>query len=52
MPQTPSNSRDHIREYLSYLRVEKGLAENSLVAYRNDLAKLKKWCEKNGLDLL
>jgi integrase/recombinase XerD len=52
MPQTPSNSRDHIREYLSYLRVEKGLAENSLVAYRNDLAKLKEWSDKNGLDLL
>jgi integrase/recombinase XerD len=52
MPQTPSNSRDHIREYLSYLRVEKGLAENSLVAYRSDLAKLKEWSEKNGLDLL
>jgi integrase/recombinase XerD len=52
VPQTPSNSRDYTREYLSYLRVEKGLAENSLVAYRNDLAKLKEWADKNGLDLL
>ena len=50
--QTPANSRDYIREYLSYLRVEKGLAENSLVAYRTDLAKLREWSEKNGLNLL
>ena len=44
-------SRDVIREYLSYLRVEKGLAKNSLDAYENDLTKLKAWCDKNGLAL-
>ncbi len=42
-------SRDLIREYISYLRVEKGLAKNSLSAYENDLAKLRAWTEKNGL---
>lgn len=42
-------SRDLIREYLSYLRVEKGLAKNSLKAYENDLGKLNAWAEKNGL---
>jgi integrase/recombinase XerD len=41
-------TRDLIREYLSYLRVEKGLAKNSLSAYERDLAKLKAWAEKNG----
>ena len=41
-------SRDLIREYLSYLRVEKGLAKNSLAAYETDLKKLTAWCEKNG----
>ena len=44
----PRNTRDLIREYLSYLRVEKGLAKNSLDAYESDLAKLKAWTEKNG----
>ncbi|KAB2823146.1 MAG: tyrosine recombinase XerD, partial [Paludibacter sp.] len=28
------------REYLYYLKVEKGLSENSVVAYRQDLEKL------------
>ena len=44
-------SRDLIREYVSYLRVEKGLAKNSLSAYENDLTKLKAWCEKNGYEI-
>jgi integrase/recombinase XerD len=44
-------SRDLIREYLSYLRVEKGLAKNSLDAYGSDLVRLKAWTEKNGLEL-
>ena len=42
-------SRDLIREYLSYLRVEKGLAKNSLDAYERDLGKLRSWADKNGL---
>ena len=43
--------RDLIREYISYLRVEKGLAKNSLSAYERDLSKLKAWAEKNGFDI-
>ncbi len=44
--------RDLIREYIAYVRVEKGLAKNSLEAYGRDLAKLSAWAEKNGIDLL
>ncbi len=44
-------TRDLIREYLSYLRVEKGLARNSVEAYENDLSKLKAWCDKNGFEI-
>ena len=44
--------RDLIREYLAYLRVEKGLAANSIEAYGGDLAKLSEWASKNGISLL
>jgi integrase/recombinase XerD len=44
-------SRDLIKEYLSYLKVEKGLAANSLQSYERDLAKLKVWADKNGFEL-
>ena len=45
-------TRDLIREYLSYCRVEKGLAANSIASYESDLDKLRVWASKNGLDLL
>lgn len=44
--------RDFVREYLSYLQVEKGLAKNSFESYRRDLAKLQAWTEKNGFDIV
>jgi integrase/recombinase XerD len=47
-----SNKRDLILEYLLYLKVEKGLAANSLESYKRDLAKLHTWADKNGFELL
>ncbi|HWS53589.1 MAG TPA: site-specific tyrosine recombinase XerD [Pyrinomonadaceae bacterium] len=40
--------RDLIREYLLYLKVEKGLAGNSVEAYGRDLARLRAWAEARG----
>lgn len=52
MASQKGETRDLIREYLSYLRVEKGLAKNSLEAYERDLGKLHAWVDKNGFELL
>jgi integrase/recombinase XerD len=39
------------QEYLDHLRVERGLAENTLVAYGRDLARLRAHAEERGRDL-
>jgi integrase/recombinase XerD len=40
--------RDLVREFLSYMQVEKGLARNSLESYGRDLARLQAWAETQG----
>jgi integrase/recombinase XerD len=43
-------ARDLIREYLSFLQVEKGLSKNSLESYRRDLTRLKAAAESCGCE--
>lgn len=45
---TGEHVRDLLREYLAYIQVEKGLAQNSLESYRRDLSRLVAWANKHG----
>jgi integrase/recombinase XerD len=47
MAETPSK-RDLVREFLTYIQVEKGLSANTLQSYARDIAKLQSWAAKNG----
>ncbi|HEU4934754.1 MAG TPA: site-specific tyrosine recombinase XerD [Pyrinomonadaceae bacterium] len=40
--------RDFVKEFLTYLQVEKGLARLSLESYRRDLDRLQTWANKCG----
>jgi len=44
----PTNQRDFIKDHLTYLQVEKGLARHSIDSYRRDLARLERWANKTG----
>jgi integrase/recombinase XerD len=46
------NKRDLIREYLAYLRVERGLATNSLVSYARDLKRLNAWADSKSVGVI
>ncbi|RCL75793.1 MAG: site-specific tyrosine recombinase XerD [Flavobacteriales bacterium] len=41
----------YITEFVSYLKIEKGLSNNSILAYKNDTNKLKNYCEDNNLSV-
>ncbi len=46
-----SNMDATIQTFLSYLRVEKGLADNTLAAYGRDLKKFRDFCVKGNIRL-
>ncbi len=39
----------YITQFVSFLKIEKGLAENSILAYQNDVRKLMEFSQSNGL---
>ena len=39
-----------IEEFLTFLRFERGLADNTIAAYRRDLAVWQRFCEERGID--
>lgn len=43
-----ASRRNLVREYLTYLQVEKGLAGNSLASYKRDMARLEDWASRAG----
>jgi len=50
MPKT-SHQRDLIKEYLTYIQVEKGLARRTLESYGSDLKRLERWANKTGSEV-
>lgn len=47
MPVRVGN-RDLVREFLTYIQVEKGLSANTLESYARDVGKLQTWAEQSG----
>jgi len=47
-----TNSRDFIKEFITYLQVEKGLARHSLESYQRDLRRLHEWSAGNNKALV
>lgn len=42
----PKSQRDFVKEFLTYIQVEKGLARHTLESYGRDLARLQRWADK------
>src|SRR5258706_13069690 len=45
---TKQPPRDLVKDHLTYLQVEKGLARHTLESYRRDRARLDGWASKTG----
>jgi integrase/recombinase XerD len=42
------HNRDLVREFLTYIQVERGLSANTVQSYARDIARLDGWAAKNG----
>lgn len=47
-----SNSERYIKQFVAYLKIEKGLADNSIFAYQSDVDKLMSFCSTHKKDIL
>lgn len=45
-----SSWKRYIKDFVSFLKIEKGLAENSVLAYTNDVQKLAEFAEAKKID--
>jgi integrase/recombinase XerD len=48
----PTTQRDLVKEYLTYIQVEKGLARQTLDSYRRDLVLLQRFAAKVGKPII
>src|SRR2546422_6049468 len=44
----PAPERDQVKEFLGYIKVEKGQSPNTLTSYRRDLARLEFWAQQRN----
>jgi len=47
-----SNSERYIKQFVAYLKIEKGLAENSIFAYQRDVQKLISFCTSEKKEII
>lgn len=43
--------RDYVKEFLTYIQVEKGLAQHSIASYQRDLARLQSWATQKKKEI-
>ena len=46
-----SNWSRYITEFVSFLKIEKGLSSNSIIAYQNDVEKLASYCQEQKINM-